>query len=186
MNYKQFKYFFDKHYANLCLYAYRFVNDEDQAKDIVQEAFLTVWENRADRTIENLQGYLFRAVRNNSLDYIRDNKKLLQFEIESIGESLDETTDDDDVYALLEYLLSQVPLKSREMFEMSRTMGMKYQEIAFELGISVKTVEKHISKVLNHILTQLKKHGIELKAKNKIKKRGGNLRNFTLSLLASY
>ena len=157
-----FEQLFKTHFVHLCNFAYQYTKDTDAAKDITQKVFIHLWEHRAEMDPQKaLKSYLFTAVRNRSLNYIRDNKKyrskLLDVEIED----LDLTFEEDDL--ALEELnqrvkeaLDALPEKARKVFEMSRFQHMKYKEIAEELDLSVKTVEAHMSRALRGLKESLK------------------------------
>ena len=163
MNSEQYRKIFENHYSSLCLFALRFTKDRDLAEDIVQETYIKLWEKSRAKIITQPKSYLFASVRNRCLDKHRQQQFSTQapenhcYSQEQLHIQLDE-------YAVLEHLLTMVPLKSREIFEMSRSLQMKYSEIAEEMNISVKTVEKHISRTLNFLLTELKKQDIHLQA----------------------
>ncbi|WP_338395733.1 sigma factor [Fulvitalea axinellae] len=125
MNHSQFKSFFEENYSPLCLYAYRIVNDDGLAKDIVQDSFLKIWEKIEGSDIENPKGYLFRIVRNKALDETGAQHTTLDDSF--IGPSVDSSEKSliiDECYDILKELLSRVPFKSREIFEMSRSAGI--------------------------------------------------------------
>ncbi|MCG8476944.1 MAG: RNA polymerase sigma-70 factor [Cytophagales bacterium] len=165
MNPVLFKKLFTQYFNDLCLYAFHFVKNEDTAKDIVQEAFVTVWENKSRTDISNHKAYLFKIVKSSAFRHLsKMTGKINPACSLSDVLSAEQRLIIQDEFTILEDLLDHVPLKSREIFEMSRTMNMKYAEIAEELNISVKTVEKHISQVLHFLLNELERRDIHLKA----------------------
>ncbi|BDD07585.1 RNA polymerase sigma-70 factor [Fulvitalea axinellae] len=166
MDSAMFRQLFSTHFTDLCLYTLQFVKSPNVAEDIVQESFILLWEKSEKENIEYPKPYLFRITQNKALQYLRASKKnTLPLEEESLANILspEQALIQEDEFRILEELLDQVPLKSRRMFEMSRTLNMKYTEIATELGVSVKTVEKHISKVLNFLIDGLEKRDIHLR-----------------------
>ena len=163
-----FEQLFKDHYVHLCNFAYQFTQDTDSAKDITQKVFIYLWENREKMDPEkSLQSYLFTAVRNRSLNYIRDHKKyrsqILDIEVHDFDIPFEE--DNFAVEELKEKIaeaLSALPEKCRMVFEMSRFRNMKYKEIAEELEVSVKTVEAHMARALKGLRTHLKEYNFEL------------------------
>lgn len=157
-----FEQLFKTHFVHLCNFSYQYTNDTDAAKDITQKVFIHLWENRAQMDPQKaLKSYLFTAVRNRSLNYIRDNKKyrshLLDVEIEDLDLAFEE--DDlalEDLKNKVQEALAELPEKARIVFEMSRFQQMKYKEIAEELDLSVKTVEAHMSRALKGLKKHLK------------------------------
>ncbi len=158
----QFESLFRSHFQPLCLLAVRYVKDMDTARNIVQEAFINLWEKR--ETIDPDKGacaYLSTAVRNRSLNHLRDNRKFSQGLL-ALEEVLPETTDmprlSIDTAELAQRIaaaMAELPERCREVFLLSRNEHLKYQEIADRLGISVKTVETQMSKALQHMRLRL-------------------------------
>ncbi|MDL2265949.1 RNA polymerase sigma-70 factor [Parabacteroides sp. OttesenSCG-928-G21] len=142
---------FKRHYRPLCLYAMRYVEQLDDAEDIVQQAFADVWaKNKDNQTIINLKAYLYQTVRNRSLSFIAESPHLRCAEsledIEDISE--DEKMLRAERDARLWTAIDKLPSERRKIFLLSKRDGLKYQEIAEELNISVKTVENQMSKAL--------------------------------------
>ena len=157
-----FEQLFKTHFVHLCNFAHQYVHDLNSAKDITQKVFINLWEKRAKIDPQKpIQSYLFTAVRNRCLNYIRDQKKYRSQVLDLDIVDLDISFEDDDsgVVELEEKVaqaLNMLPEKSRQVFEMSRFQQMKYKEIAEELDISVKTVEAHMSRALKGLREQLK------------------------------
>ncbi len=151
-------------YRPLTAYAFRFVRDLPAAENVVQDVFLKLWQNRKRMTITtSLDHYLFRAVRNhclNFLDKARVRSSYLRMQAER-----EENNDDNKEYypeiGLLEIIgnaISALPEKRQKIFRLSREDGLKYQEIADQLNISVKTVEAQMSLALKQLRESLKKY----------------------------
>jgi RNA polymerase sigma-70 factor (ECF subfamily) len=144
---------FRSEYVHLCRSALRLVGRADVAEDLVQDAFLEVWRRRENLDFRiSVQAYLRRAVANRSLNYLRDNRRTTELTPEISarpghlnGESPTETA---ELQRLISDTIDRLPDKCREAFLLSRYDGFSYKEIAEKLGISVKTVEKHIAKGL--------------------------------------
>lgn len=149
----------------LFYYACKFV-DEDPAKDIVQDVFLKLWDDRSIQVNESLNGLLFTMVRNKCLQLIEKekvragyaNRALLALREQEIqyyeGES--HSIIQKELMQQLEEAINRLPDKCREVFILSRYHDKKNREIAEELGISVKAVEKQITKALHSIRKDLK------------------------------
>lgn len=137
----------------------KYVGDLDEAKGLVHEVFVSVWEKFDSLSPDlNFNSYLYTAVRNRSLNYIRDRKKIVM--LENVAEHEMSDTSDTMVAAELEteieIAIQSLPEKCREVFEMNRREGLKYAQIAEKLGISVKTVEAQMSKALAVLREHLK------------------------------
>lgn len=139
---------FDNLYRKLCLYATHYVTDIDAAEDIVMDVLTTTYEHECGgEQIQNPEVYLFRAVRNRCLHKLRDNKSvLLDFNIPDIEDdkvdAMEELSREDRLWTAI----GQLPQRCRQIFLMSKRDGMKYQQIADQLNISVKTVEAQIGR----------------------------------------
>jgi len=165
---QQFDQIFRKYYKRLCHYAYKFVDDSQIAEDIVQDVFWQVWEKQQIFEIEVvLQSYLFRAVYNRCINHI-NHRKMVNKHHELISEQFRQfeidyyrSTDEGgislfELEAKIEDAISSLPPQCRNVFEMSRKQGLKNAEIATELQISQKVVEKHITKALSILRNKLK------------------------------
>lgn len=139
---------FKQYYRPLCLYALHYVHDIDNAEDIVQDCFVAMIERKGRGDIDNARSYLYMAVRNRCLNMLRDaHDDLSPTDIE--GTISDEEAAEVSLHeAQLWTAIDSLPTKCREVFLMSKQRGMKYREIADELGISEKTVENQIGKAL--------------------------------------
>ena len=150
------------------LYAYcrKYIDDSDQAKDIVQDCFVHLWENRDDMIV-SYESYLFRAVHNRCISHFRSLKvhadyeasvkqKLKEMEIPSEASTPLTELYLKEINELVQHCVKKLPEKCRLVFMMSRYQGMKNQEIADELKISVRTVEAHIHQALKVIKEELK------------------------------
>jgi len=140
-----FEVLFKSNFAHLCNFAKQYVEDWDAAQDLCQKVFIQLWEKRATLdSKQNLKSYLFTAVKNRCLNYIRDHKKyrskILDLDcgdIELSEQAVDRLAAD-DLQTIIEEALNTLPEKCRKVFEMSRFQEMKYKEIAEELDISQK------------------------------------------------
>lgn len=141
-------------YKPLCLFALRYLSELDDAEDIVQQAFADVWEkSRQGEKIENRKAYLFRAVRNRSLTFASQSPHL---RIEDDSFDPEDHTEEERIYQAerdvrLWNAIDRLPRERRKIFLLSKRDGLKYQEIAEHLNISVKTVENQMSKALKSL-----------------------------------
>lgn len=151
---------FESYYSRLCFFADNIIHDYDQSSSIVQQVFVDLWlkRERLD-VVYSLKGFLFRSVRNQSLDWLRHRK------VES--EYLQELSFKQEEAVFLDQLelaelndkintaIQELPEKCREIFILCRFEGLKYAEIASRLEISVKTVETQMSIALKRIRTKV-------------------------------
>lgn len=146
------------------------ISDED-AKNVVQDLFLYLWERRDTlNAISNLNAYLFTLLKNRCIDYYRQYTRInakkesldllqereLHLRIEALEQFDTNMFSENEIEELLEKAIANLPEKCRQVFILSRMEGLKHEEIAQQLNISVHTVQ-------NHIITALRKLKIELK-----------------------
>lgn len=156
---------FKTHYQPLCKYAYSFLNDKDEAEEVVQSSFISLWEKRNAITIQtSFKSYLYRMVRNACLNAIKHEKIKKSYAArekisgepthESVSENIASTELEKKIMAAMQVL----PEQCRLVFQLSRFEELKYQEIADQLSISVKTVENHMGKALRIMREQLREY----------------------------
>lgn len=156
-----FKELFFEFYPSLCVFAMRYITNEETAKDIVQDALYKIWKNRKNIDINtSFRNFLITTVRNNCLDYLRKQEVEYRYiEKHRIFETPDSP---EEIYTLNELetmigeALTKLPPKIRKAFELSRFKGLTYNEIAAEMVVSPKTVEAHIGKALKILREELK------------------------------
>ncbi|HSF55542.1 MAG TPA: RNA polymerase sigma-70 factor [Algoriphagus sp.] len=160
-----FEMLFKTYYQPLCRYANSYLKDPDGAEEIVQAAFIGFWEKRKTISIEtSLKSYLYRAIRNACLNELKHEQvKQKYFANESIKEEAkSEPADHLAIHVELEdkirAAIQTLPEQCRLIFTMSRFEELKYQEIADQLNLSVKTVENQMGKALKIMRAQLKEY----------------------------
>lgn len=159
-----FELLFKKYYASLCLFAVKFTGIIlDDARDIVQNLFMVLWENRAVVRIEySVKGYLTSAVRRNCIRFMQQRRSTVSLddlpEDSHIADELHDSLELEELYWQLLKTIEQLPPQCQKIFRMSRFEDMKYAEIAQELNISVKTVEAQMGKALKFLHTKLDHH----------------------------
>jgi RNA polymerase sigma-70 factor (ECF subfamily) len=145
----------ERYWESLFTKANNFLRDEDAAKDCVQDIFISLWQNHHKTEIENLNSYLHQAVRFRALRMIRDLKASAEFETR-INELTHLIINDDwlifkELKTIVEALVESLPEDQRVIFKLHREEQLTYRQIAEKMDISIKTVEKKMSKSLNHL-----------------------------------
>lgn len=148
-NERVFSDFFKKHVRPLRNFLFYKYGNEDQAEDLTQEAFIKLWQNCASVPIEKAKSYIYTIANNSSLNEIKHKKVVLEYEKNFSGS---DKSNENPEYLLEEKQFKNKLLKAiedlnetqRVAFLMHRIDGKKYSEIAVELNISVKAVEKRI------------------------------------------
>ena len=153
---------FFHYHGRLVLFAHKFTGDLQVSQDIVQDAFLKLWEKSpALDSFNTPRAYLYQSVKNSCLNHLRHNKirhsvegKLLKHFQETENASLPDTGDplesllEQDAQDKIDAIIASMPDKCRQVFLLSRHEMLKNKEIAEKMGISVKMVEKQISRAL--------------------------------------
>lgn len=159
------------YYSKLVRFAKEFVMLEEDAENITQDVFTSLWEKRDYiNHIENMNAYLFRLVRNRCLDYLK-HKIFEQRYIENMQvhfmielnlklQSLDrfdiyEISEKSDMEISVRTAINSLPKRCRDIFLLSRMEGLKYREISERLGISVSTVECQMGIALKKLRLEL-------------------------------
>jgi RNA polymerase sigma-70 factor, ECF subfamily len=161
---KAFEILFHKYYGHLCLFATKIINDDVAAEEIVQDFFVKLWEKKVHLFIEtSVKNYFFRSVKNLCLNFIQHNKTKLRYAQIVISEVENQFTDDNnypepDLQVKIEESINSLPEKRREIFRLSRQEGLKYNEIANKLNISIKTVETQMSLAMKTLRDKLKNY----------------------------
>ncbi|MEM9930071.1 MAG: RNA polymerase sigma-70 factor [Bacteroidota bacterium] len=149
---------FRRYYADLCRIALRFVQDEQEAEDIIQDLFVSIWEKRATQRedLEAVGAYLRRAARNRSLNYLRDRKRIPVDDGEiPIGIPANTHADDqlnqEELRDRIHTAIDALPERCRLVFVMSKIEDMPQKEIAQALAISPKTVENQMTRAYRYL-----------------------------------
>ncbi len=164
-NESAFEMIFKAYYQPLCRYAYSFLEDKEEAEEVVQSTFITVWEKRNTLDIQiSLKSYLYRMVRNGCLNVIKHEKVKQQHVAHELAvtevsyESVSQKVYAAELEIKISEAMKALPEQCRLVFQLSRFEELKYQEIADQLKISVKTVENHMGKALKIMREQLKEY----------------------------
>lgn len=164
---KAFKVIFELLYDALYSYALNFVNETEDAEELVQEAFLMIWDRR--KMIDedfNVKAYLYKSIHNQALNHIRHLKVVNQHVDEEIyfnTSAIQKAKEPNPFLAkALREAIDLLPERSKLIFQMSRVDGMRHREIAQALSISEKTVEVQIRKARLFLQKKLKRFYNEL------------------------
>ena len=153
-------------YKNRLIYfAMRFLKSREYAEDVFQDSFTVVWQSRRFINPDaSFSSYLYTIMRNRILNQLRNAANEEKLKESILSQALDYTEDTkrevmlNDLKSLISHALQQLTPRQREIFEMSREAQLSHKEIADKLGISVNTVQEHISISLKLIRTYLIKY----------------------------
>jgi RNA polymerase sigma-70 factor, ECF subfamily len=158
-----FELFFRKYNIRLCAFANKFLNNPEESQEVVQDMFVKIWEARDEIDPENsLKSYVFKTVQNLSINKLRrkkvESKYIEIFQLVYVDNhefSAQESLQVRELEAHIVRSIKKLPGECRKIFELSRSEGLKYKEIAETLNISVKTVESQMSKALRSLRVEL-------------------------------
>ena len=147
----------------LFLHALKRIGDREQAKDIIQELFTTLWDKRHELDLRSqLSGYLYTSVRNRVIKLYAHQQVKSDYITSLAASSLDESncvTDhkvrQSSLAAIIENEINELPKRMREVFILSRKHNLSHKEIALQLGIEETTVKRQISNALKILRVKL-------------------------------
>lgn len=154
---------YERYWSVLFLHARNLLRDNEEARDIVQELFTSLWQrsNSLEATNTSLSAYLYKAIRNKVFDHLK-HKKVVKDYLDSLNEFLEEGTIETDTLvrekelaAVIEKEIALLPKKMRVIFELSRKQHLSYQQIAGQLDISEHTVKSQVSNALRILRTKV-------------------------------
>ena len=159
MKKKEIEILFQQHYGPMIRLAKRMLYDDEESRDVVSEVFATLI--KTDILPKNMEGYLMASVRNRCLNLLEHKDVRAKFEHAYTQEMKQNVATDDDAfsYSSVEQRYQQMMIFAKrnlseqtlQVFRMRHIDGMKYQEIADQLGISRVMVYKYLAKAMNTI-----------------------------------
>ena len=163
-----FESLFRSDFKGLCYFAQRYVKDFETAKEIVQDAYINLWEKRESIDQSRpVKAYLTTSIFNRCQNYLRDHRKFNTdlLAMENLLEVSDVSTDlliEEELTVAIARAIEELPEKCREIFLLNRYENLKYHEIADKLGLSQKTVEAQMSKALQHMRIRLAEYIVSM------------------------
>ena len=159
---KNFEEIFNKHSQTLRNYIYYKCGSKQQAEDIVQESYIKLWDNCDKIIFEKAKSFLYTVANNRFFNEVAHKKVVLEHHRKNIASDRTNETpqfilEEEEFHQKLKKVIADLPEKQREVFLLSRIDKKKYTEIAEITGISVKAVEKRMSKALLILKEQIGK-----------------------------
>ena len=139
-----FRTLFDDYVDRLYTYAFGFMKNREASEDMVQEVFISIWENRASINLtQSVYSYLLKAVRNNCINrLLREKVEKRYVDYIAANEAGDaDMSDFDEMYRNAMAIVDTLPRRCREIFLMGCAEGMSYKEISEQLDVSQNTVK---------------------------------------------
>jgi RNA polymerase sigma-70 factor (ECF subfamily) len=157
-----FEAMFRAHYADVCAYARRFVRSPAVAEELAQDVFTRIWE-RLDSLdpARNERSYLFTAAKRAALNYLTREGLAARYVAQQDGAepatefSAADALEDAELIARVHAAAEQLPPQAKAVWQLRREANMSYAEIAQELGLSVKTVERHMGRAFRGLRASL-------------------------------
>lgn len=161
-NHAAFKKFLDQHNQILYHFLLKKGLAKEAAEDLVQQAFVSIWEKRNQIDEEkSLKAYLFKIAYTRMLNLFRDTKKfdenVSDFEAFEKSEGDENPLDQIELNKLIEISITQLPEKRQEVFRLCFLENFTYKEAADHLEVSVKTIENHMGLALKDLRNALSK-----------------------------
>lgn len=155
-------YFYHLYHRQLYQFLFVYSRDHDLAEEMVQNTFVKVWEKRQQiNTSQSARNWIYTMARHLQIDALRKTKyQEREWNSRMFVSEEDHSTSDQLVYAdyqrMVSAVLLKLPARNQQIFGLSRSSQLSNREIAAELNISVKAVEKQLSKTLQFLRTFLK------------------------------
>ncbi len=162
-----YNYFFDKYYPKLIWFALLFVKQHSLAEEVVSDVMMNIFRKREKLAeSDNIEGYIFISVKNQSLKLLKKNKRHVFTENFENDQDLLMTTNispefeylENEFYQIIKAAIDSLPPKRKLVFNLIKEEGVKYQDVATLLGLSVKTVETHMGLALKTIHTCIRQY----------------------------
>lgn len=168
----KFEHFYAAYYKQCLLFAKSYVHDDWVAEDISSGALIKLWEMSREKTVDNPKVILFTILKNKALDYLKHQnikesvlsslsdigQRELEIRISTLEASNPEKVFDEDIQHIIRQSFNKLTKQTREIFKMSRIENLSRKEISDKIGISVKGVDYHISKVLKLLKYELRNY----------------------------
>lgn len=163
-----FSYFYSKYFLKIQSFSLQFLYDSNDAENLAQEAFVYLWEKK--ESIESVRGipsFLYTFAKSKCLNMIRHkkvkdkfqsnflNEKQRELDVEILNTIRLDTLELTELESIIQESIRNLPPKTREVFIKKRFENKKNSEIAQEMGVSLKSVEAHITKALRVLKTKL-------------------------------
>ncbi len=162
-----FERFFKTNHHLACLVALRYLRNEQVAEDIVQETFFMLWQRREELVIQtNLSNYLLRMVRNRSLNYLRDEKKVVELSVDVVAAQFAEDQMDDfsqeEMAIIISQSISELPPQCQRIFKLTYIDHLTYEEVASAMNLSKNTVKTQMGIAYKILRNKLSKYFLNL------------------------
>lgn len=162
-----YNHFFNKYYPKLIWFALLYVKQHNAAEEVVSDVMLNILKKRKKLAkTDNIEGYIFISVKNQSLKYLRKRKRQIYIEnFESETDLLMTTSAspeyeylENEFHQIIKFTIDSLPPKRKLVFKMIKEDGLKYREVANLLGLSIKTIETHMGLALKSLQENIEQY----------------------------
>jgi RNA polymerase sigma-70 factor (ECF subfamily) len=159
LTYAEFQRAFSDWYVPVRNFIYFRCGDMELAEDLTQDSFVKLWESRYRVERTTLKAYIYKIAQNQTINYQKRQQLFYKFQKQGTNDRDYDTPEKmvemNEYEDRLQDVIAMLPDGGREVFLMNRLEDLTYQEIADRLGLSVKAIEKRMSKVLQIFREQL-------------------------------
>ncbi len=172
-----YNYFFNKYYPKLVWFALLYVKQHVAAEEVVSDVMFNIFKKRAKLAeMKNIEGYIFISVKNQSFKYLKKRKRQVFIEHNESETDLLMTTSispeheflQDEFHDVVRSTIDALPQKRKLVFKLIKEDGLKYNDVAKLLDLSVKTIETHMGLALKSLREQIDKYKNEHTGKTRI------------------
>ena len=161
---RAFKQLYEDYYAPFCLYAKRFIDDQEARQDIVSDVFTLLWDkiDSSELEPETALGYIKMCVRNSCLNYLKHQEyewnyaEIIQKKAPIYATETDSVYTLNELYSMLYETLNKLPPNYQTVFMKSFFEGKTHAEIAEEMDLSVKSINRYKQKTMELLRNELK------------------------------
>lgn len=158
-----FKLLYDRYCKKLFYFSLRYLDDKEEAEELVQSVFINIWEHRnsLNETL-SVKNYIYRSALNYIYNYLKKkavHARYVEAELRKSEPQSNQTYNNifyNDLERSISSIVEKLPLQQRKIFQLSRFDGLSHEEIARTLNLTVRTVENHIYRALKIIKSKLR------------------------------
>jgi len=158
-DHEAYKQLFKSYYHRLFQFAYSITKSKESAEEVVSDVFLKIWLKRKSlEEIRNKHLYLYICTKNQSINYLKRNKRIETFslhdcliEFQSIYFDPHQLLITAEMLKRIQLAINQLPQKCQSIFKLVKEDGLRYKEVAELLGLSIKTIENQMALALRKL-----------------------------------
>lgn len=150
---------FKTYFKPLHAYAFYILKSDVSAREVIQQLFYKIWEKRESLSVHtSMKAYLYKSVYNECMLHLKKKKNkeaylshMLKQDSNKLAQGASEKIEATDLEIRLQKALNELPEQCRTIFQLNRFEGLKYHEVASQMGLSIKTIENQMGKALKRL-----------------------------------